>query len=58
MAPDDGVSAAVLPQLQQLREKPGGEEAGIAPNAIVAQGRDLIRLLFPQLRQRCHGFPP
>ena len=58
MTPDNGVSSAVLPQLQQLREKPGGEEAGIAPDTIVAQRRDLIRLLLPQLRQLCHGFPP
>ena len=42
--PDDGVAAVVLPQLQQLREKPGGEEAGVAPDAAVAQGGDLLRL--------------
>ncbi len=35
--PDDHIAAMVLPQLQQLRKQPGGEEAGIAPDAAVAQ---------------------
>ena len=56
VTPDDGVTAAVLPQLQQLREKPGGEEAGIAPDAVVAQGRDLVGLLLPKLHKFRHGF--
>ena len=58
VTPDDCISAAVLPQLQQLREKPGGEEAGVAPDAVMAQGRDLIRLLLPKVRQCGHRFPP
>ena len=56
VTPDDGVTAAVLPQLQQLREKPGGKEAGIAPDAAVAQGRDLVGLLLPKLHKFRHGF--
>ena len=58
MMADDGIAAAILPQLQQFREKPGGEEAGIAPDAAVAQGRDLVWLPLPEFCQLCHGFPP
>ena len=56
--PDDGVAAVVLPQLQQLREKPGGEEAGVAPDAAVAQGGDLLRLGPPAVHQLRHALPP
>ena len=55
---DDGVAAVVLPQLQQLREKPGGEEAGVAPDAAVAQGGDLLRLGPPAVHQLRHALPP
>ena len=44
MAADDRAAAVVLPQSHQLREEPGREEAGVSPDAAVAQGRDLLRV--------------
>ena len=58
MPPDDGAAAPVAPESQQLREEPGGEETGVAPDAAVAQGRDAIRLPLPERHQGLHALPP
>ena len=45
---DDGAAAPVSGQFQKLRIKPGGENAGVAPDAAVGHGGDLSRILGPK----------
>ncbi len=52
MPPDHGVAAAVLSQLQQLREKAGGEQTGVAVHTVVTQRGDFLRLPQPCVDQR------
>ena len=42
----------------QLREEPGREEAGVPPDAAVAQGRDALRLPLPERHEGVHALPP
>ncbi len=45
-------------ELQQLREKPGGEDTGISPDPAVGQGGDAVRMSAPQIRQGPDALPP
>ena len=58
MAADHGTAAPVSGERHQLRKEGGGEDAGVAPHAAVAQGRDALRPQAPLFRQRQDALPP
>ncbi len=55
--PDDRVPAMIFPEFQEFREEAGREETGIAPDAAVGQGRQLVRPLPPESGQGRHALP-
>ena len=55
MAADDGAAAAVALQRPQLRKEAGGEQAGIAPDAVVSQRRDAGGMSAVKVEQPLHA---
>ena len=55
MTADDGAAAVILPQRPQLREEAGREQAGIAPDAVVAQSHDAGRVPAVEVQQPRHA---
>ena len=58
MLTDDHVAAPVAFDCQELREKPGREDTGVAPLAAVAQPYDVAGIAAVKVDQLRHAFTP
>ena len=58
MPPDHSAAAVVPLQSQQLRKQAGREQAGVPPDAVVAQGHQPVRMAAVDLYQPLHTVPP
>ena len=58
MLTDDHIAAPVALDLQQLREEPGREDAGVAPLSAVAKAHDVAGIAAVKVDQLRHAFTP